>query len=242
MAGQQRRFTPREKSYLSEYSLKLSGPVVNGARFPSEFRMAFAGNKVAIQVETKLQDAKNYGRHEIVVPYMTAIGILEIIRELLNKKLTKISYRVKDFVFFGRDKKSDQPMVKATMTVGRDADGTVYIGMSGKDITPVKFPFALAGHDELVDDQGNQLNPAETSEFAAHVFVGTYYHLLPAVMALHYKEPEKKGGNGGGNSGGNGGYSNNNQGGGYSNGGGNGGGSQRDHAAANASFDNDLPF
>lgn len=238
MAGPgQKKFTPREKSYLSEYSLKMEGPVQNGAQFPSEFRMAFAANKVAIQVETKLRDAANYGRFEIVVPLLSAMGILETIDFMIkNPNTAKRQYRVKDFVWFGKEK-SNEPKVKATLTVGRDNEGCLYIGLSGKDITPIKFIFNLI-HDEITDDQGNVINAAEMAEFAAKVFYQTYSKMLPTIMALHYKEPEPKGGAGGGQ--GNGGQQygggNNNRGGGQQYGGGSA------PQAPSGGFDDDIPF
>lgn len=245
MAGpQQRNFKAREKSYLSEYSMNLQGPVQNGASFPSEFRMAYAANKVAIQVETKNRDNKNNGRFEVVVPYLAAIGITQTIDMLLRDKTrSKLQYKVKDFVYFGKGNKSDSPMVKATLTVGRDNEGCIYIGMSGKDITPIKFIFSLPAHDELCDDQGNRLGDAEHSEFAAKCFVVGYQGLLPVVMGLHYTPPEPKdGGNGNGGGGnnnrGNGGGGNqyNNQ---NNNGGGNGSGSG---SSSGGDFSDDLPF
>jgi hypothetical protein len=225
MAGpQQRNFKAREKSYLSEYSLNIQGPVQNGASFPAEFRMAYAANKVAIQVETKNRDNKNNGRFEVVVPYLGAIGILQTIDRLLqDKSRAKLQYKVKDFVYFGKGNKSDRPMDKAVLTVGRDNEGCIYIGMSGKDITPIKFIFSLPAHDELCDDQGNRLNDAEHSEFAAKCFVVGYQGLLPVVMGLHYTPPEPKdGGNGGGNNNGGGNWN----GGGNNNRGNGGGGKQ----------------
>ncbi len=240
MSNAKRKFTPREKSYLSEFTLGMQGPVQNGAQFPAEFRMAFAANKVAIQVETKNRDAKNFGRFEVVVPYMSAIGILNTIDLLIqDKNRSKAQYRVKDFVFFGPGNKSDAPMLKGTLTVGRDTEGCLYIGLSGKDITPIKFIFSLK-HDELTNDQGEPVNAAEMAEFAAKVFVETYKGLLPVVMALHYKEPEPKnpaGGNGGQQGGGN------SYGGGRGNGGGNNNyGGNRNNAPAPKDFDDDIPF
>jgi hypothetical protein len=244
------QFTPREKSFLNDWNTCMKGPVQNGAQHPSEFRMVMAGNNVAIQVETKLRDAKNYGRFEVKVPYMSAIGVLCAIDLLLkNPSKTKLSYTMKDFIFFGPGKKSDNPMEKGKLTIGRDNEGCVYMGLSGKDITPIKFIFALPMYDELVGEDGSRVNQAEESSFAATVFYQSYIGLLPVVGTMYYKEPEKKEGgngnsgnggggyNGGGNRGGNGGGYNNNgggNGGGY-NGGGNSGGST-------GGFDSDIPF
>ncbi|ANH52020.1 hypothetical protein RAY_240 [Erwinia phage vB_EamM_RAY] len=256
MAGPQRQFKAREKSYLSEYSMNLQGPVQAGAQFPAEFRMAFAANKVAIQVETKNRDNKNNGRFEIVVPYLGAIGVLNTIDKLIQDKArSKLQYKVKDFVYFGKGNKSDSPMIKGTLTVGRDNEGCLYIGMSGKDITPIKFIFALPAHDELCDDSGQRLGDAEHSEFAAKNFVVGYLGLLPVVMGIHYTPPEPKnpdGGNGGGGGQGGGGWGGN---GGGNRGGGNGGGNQYgqggNQGGGNASgsgssgggdFADDLPF
>lgn len=243
----QRQVKARDKTYLSEYTMNLKGPVQSGAQFPSEFRMAFAANKVAIQVETKNRDAKNYGRFEIVVPLMSAMGVLCMIDRLIkDKSATKLAYNVKDFVYFGPGKKSDSPMKKGTLTVGRDQDGVLFMGMSGKDITPIKFVFSLPAYDDLTDDQGNPFNAATQSEFAAVVFYETYKAILPPIMALHYAEPEKKdGGNGGGNGGG--GYGGGNRGGNGGGNGGNGGGGSWGGGGGNsgggdAGFSEDIPF
>lgn len=248
------QFTPREKSFLNDWNTCMKGPVQNGAQHPSEFRMVMAGNNVAIQVETKLRDAKNYGRFEVKVPYMTAIGVLTAIDYLLkNPSKNKVSYTMKDFIFFGPGKKSDNPMEKGKLTVGRDGDGCVYMGLSGKDITPIKFIFALPMYDELTGEDGNRVNAAEESSFAATVFYETYRGLLPVIATMYYKEPEKKdGGNGGNGGGGNYGGGNGGNGGGYGggnrggqgggNGGGYGGGNSNGGGNSGGGFDADIPF
>ena len=239
----QRQIKAREKSYLNEYGMNVKGPVQAGATFPAEFRMAFAANKVAIQVETKNRDAKNYGRFEIVVPLLSAMGVLcTIDRVIKDKSLSKLAYTIKDYVYFGPGKKSDAPMKKGTMTVGRDSDGCMYIGMSGKDITPIKFIFSLPAYDELCDDTGAPHTAQIQSEFAAIVFYETYSKILPTVMVLHYAEPEKKEG-GGGQGGNGGGYSN--QGGGNrgsANGQGGGYGAGSSAGGETGGFDSEIPF
>lgn len=226
--GNKPAFKAREKSILNSYDLNVPGPVQNGSTFPSEFRMAFvpSSSSVAIQVETKVKDAKNYGRYEVVVPYMSAIGILETVKVLINNpEKRKAVYRIKDFVFFGGGK-SDEPKVKATLTVGRDGEGCLYMGLSGKDITPIKFVFALSKHDEICIDE--QETGASTSEFAAKVFVAAYGGLLPVVAAIGYTPPvpkEKPAGNGG-----------------NSYGGGNRGGNSGGGSSGGNSFDQELPF
>lgn len=241
------QFTPREKSFLNDWNTCMKGPVQNGAQHPSEFRMVMAGNNVAIQVETKLRDAKNYGRFEVKVPYMSAIGVLEAINLLLkNPSKNKVSYTMKDFIFFGPGKKSDSPMEKGKLTIGRDGEGCMYMGLSGKDITPIKFIFALSMFDELTGEDGNRANGAEESTFAATVFYSSYIGLLPVIATMYYKEPEPKnpqggnGGNGGGQGGGYNGGGQQNRGG---NGGGyNGGGNSNGAAQASGGFDQDIPF
>lgn len=239
------QFTPREKSYLNDWNMGMKGPVQNGAQHPSEFKMVMAGNNVAIQVETKLRDAKNYGRFEVKVPYMSAIGVLEAINLLLqNPAKTKASYTMKDYIFFGPGKKSDNPMEKGKLTIGRDGDGCLYMGLSGKDITPIKFVFALSMYDELLGEDGSRVSGAEESNFAGKVFYQTYIGLLPVIATMYYKEPEPKnpqGGNGGGQGGNGGGYGggNQNRGG---NGGGYGGGNSNGGGNSGGGFDDSIPF
>lgn len=234
------QFTPREKSFLNDWNSCMKGPVQNGAQHPSEFRMVMAGNNVAIQVESKLRDAKNYGRFEVKTSYMSAVGFLKAIDRLLkDPSKSKLSYSMKDFIFFGPGKKSDAPMEKGKLTIGRDGNGCIYMGLSGKDITPIKFTFALSMFDELLDDQGARVGAAEESEFAAGVFVESYLGLLPVIATMYYKEPEPKnpqGGQGGGNSYGGGGNRGN---GGNNNFGGSAGGST---GGEGGGFDDSIPF
>lgn len=244
------QFTPREKSFLNDWNTCMKGPVQNGAQHPSEFRMVMAGNNVAIQVESKLKDAKNYGRFEVKVPYMSAIGVLTTIDFLLkNPSKNKLSYTMKDFIFFGPGKKSDGPMEKGKLTVGRDGEGNLYMGLSGKDITPIKFTFALPMYDQLLDDNGAPASSADESVLAAMVFVETYRGLLPVIATMYYKEPEPKnpqGGQGNGGGGYNGGGQNRgNGGGGYGNNNGgnnNFGGSAGGSTGGEGGFAEDIPF
>lgn len=243
------QFTPREKSFLNDWNTCMKGPQQNGAQHPSEFRMVMAGNNVAIQIETKLRDAKNYGRFEVKVPYMSAIGVLVTIDRLLrDPSKAKLSYTMKDFIFFGPGKRSDNPMEKGKLTVGRDTDGTIYMGLSGKDITPIKFPFVPAMYDEWVDENGARVDNALQSELAATVFYETYRGMLPVIATMYYKEPEKKEGQGGGqggNGGGNnyGGGNRGGNGGGQSSGGNNGGwGGNSGGGNSGGGFDDSIPF
>ncbi|QXO10235.1 hypothetical protein pEaSNUABM37_00276 [Erwinia phage pEa_SNUABM_37] len=239
------QFTPREKSFLNDWNTCMKGPVQNGAQHPSEFRMVMAGNNVAIQVESKLRDAKNYGRFEVKTSYMSAVGVLMAIDRLLkDPNKSKLSYSMKDFIFFGPGKKSDNPMEKGKITIGRDNEGCVYMGLSGKDITPIKFVFALSMFDELCDDQGNRVGGAEESEFAAAVFVESYRGLLPVIATMYYKEPEKKEGGGQGGNGGNGGggYGGGNNGGNRGGNGGGYGGGNNGGGNSGGGFDSDIPF
>jgi len=241
------QFTPREKSYLNDWNMGLKGPVQNGAQHPSEFKMVMAGNHVAIQVESKLKDAKNYGRFEVKVPLMSAVGFLRAIKTMLdNPSKTKMAYAMKDYIFFGPGKKSDNPMEKGKLTIGRDGDGCLYMGLSGKDITPIKFIFALSMYDELFGEDGQRASQAEESNFAGWVFYDTYMGMLPVIATMYYKEPEPKnpqGGNGGGNNSYGGGQQN--RGGGNSYGGGNNGGNYgggNSGGGSTGGFDSDIPF
>ena len=240
-APQIRSFKPRDKTYLNEWDLCLHGAIQAGAQHPAEFRMAFAQNKIAIQVETKNRDAKNNGRFEIVVPYVSAIGMLVALDELLkDPECKKIQYKIKGHVFFS-GKRSDEPVQKGALTIGRDSENILYMGLSGKDITPIKFTFSVL-FDELVI--GEATSAQKASEFAAKVFYMSYIGLLPVVAGMNYAPPEPKnpqgGGNGGGSSwGSNQGGNNQTSANGRGDQGGQGGGSM---AATTLDFDSDFPL
>lgn len=103
--------------------------------------------------------------------------------------------------------------VIATMTFGRDKENAPYIGVTGPDIPPSKFPLKSG----LKLDAGTSLDPIEVSNIKVKAMVKLLdVDLHQARLATSYKREFN--GKGGGRSGG-GGYNRNNN----NSGGGNGG-------------------
>lgn len=211
--AQQQNFQPRKKTILNDYRMPLpaSASPMEGARNPAQFMWELKNNgKIVFKVNDGVykQGAKNTHK-EVELDYHERGMIFEAIRDAINNKdfvNKQIPIRKKDFVFSnGRSQMSDQPILKATMTIRRDDQGIIHWGYSKGDYkVEVSFrgPFDTAVYYK--DDQGNRREDfGALSRYSAAAYVRFHEPILNRIEEEHWTPPKQKEGSGGGNGGGN---------------------------------------
>lgn len=242
--NQQNKFPPREKFAVEEPKLALtSEPFPDGGK-RGTLKWAFVGQNPRLYVYTNVPNDKNRGTITAELDLPTFYAILEALNTIIGVKEEKsICIQCKNTIW--RDgKPSDKPLLKATVIIGRDANG-IYISVQDYDKSRPKmnFYFSPSYYHDLVSADGKPLPKAFVSEIYAKAYHNMLTQVMGSVFVNHHKfrEPKNtdKGGNGnqgGYNKGGNGGGNNYNKGGNSSSSYGN----QEDFDTDD--FDDDIPF
>lgn len=90
--------------------------------------------------------------------------------------------------------------VDSLLQIAKDADGRLFISVTDKQITPVKFYFEPTNYHNFVYN-GGESTPAEISKFYAKGWIKLIFKLFPMVMESQfepYKKPNQNGNAGGG--------------------------------------------
>lgn len=218
---QQQQFQPRKKTILSDYRMPLPASLVplEGARNPAQFQWELKNNgKIVFKVNDGVykQGAKTTHK-EVEMDYSERGVVFEAIREAVRNKdfvSKQIAVRKRDFVFTGgRSQMSDQPILKATITIRRDDRGVIFWGYSKGDY---KVEVVFSGPNDTVvyykDSEGNRREDhGALSRYYAMAYVRFHEPILNRMEDEHWTPPKPKPdqNNGGGGYNNNGGGNNN---------------------------------
>lgn len=235
---------PRQLTILDDFRMRLVGPVANGGERPSNFSVKVVKNRPVLEVRTNVPNDKNYGRITAdldPISFETFLGWLETIGD--KEPGHKDALKVSDYPFTQQGR-SKELKLQSTVIVGKENDGTVYLGVVSWDSNRpvIKFPVRPSQFHKYVKADGSPWEEAEISQVYARSYARLLRQLVYNVLQATYTPPEPRGGGnqGGGGGGyqqrqggGGGGYQNNNQ------GGGNQGGGGQPAAASNNSWGDD---
>ncbi len=242
---------PRKLTILDDFRMRLVGPVANGGERPATFSVKVIKNRPVLEVKTNVGGDKNFGqiRGEFgdIIEFETFLGWLEMAPTMQPGE--KYSMRILDFPF-QQGGRSKELKLAATVIVGKEQDGTIYLGLvSWEQSRPViKFPVRPSQYHQYLKGNGERFSEAEASVTYAPAYARTLRNLIGPNLTVEYTPPEPRPQNGGGGGGGyggggqgGGGYQqrNNGGGGGYQNGGNQGGGNS---APADDLGTNDWPM
>lgn len=142
-----------QKTVLDDGRYQLTGAVQNGAKFPPAFMFGvkteeykgYTNTFICLKVRTNIEGDKNHGWINADVDVPQGYHILNCLRSM-TRESQKMSWEVRNYVF-GRDKKrSEEPHVVATVTIGVK-DDSIYIAVTdGRDSTRPKIAFRF-GHN-----------------------------------------------------------------------------------------------
>jgi hypothetical protein len=229
MAG---NFTPRKKIALDNPKLKLSA--INSDNKRASLAVGFVSNNPRLVVYTNVvADAteRNKGGQILAsldsVSFEVFLGMIE--QAIRMKEAWSDCFETKNYIF-PKGQRSERPITQATVYVGRDEDGEIWVSVCSfdKERPRIKFPFGPASDNKgesfftYKHKDGSTFTKGEVSALYARAWVSLIRNLVAHLHITEYKEPEPRDGNGGGRGGYGGGNGGGNRGG-YNNGGGNSG-------------------
>lgn len=208
----------RTKNALHENKLRLVGDILKGARRPATWQLMMFGNQLRVSCYTNLENDKNNGRMEAKMDTITAFAFMEQVEMILNDPTPNKLFTECKTVVNGDWK---NPVLEATLSVGRGEDKVVYVGIISADESRPRLQFRLRPTDfhALLGANRQPLPEQLVSEIYGRAYLRLMRALCPSVLDTHFTESERtqkpggfqKGGQGGGGfqkkpwSGGNGG-------------------------------------
>jgi hypothetical protein len=218
---------PRKLTILDDFRMRLVGPVASGGERPATFSIKVIKNRPVLEVKTNVAGDKQFGqiRGEFgdIIEFETFLGWLET--AVTAEPGWKQSMRFLDYPF-QQGGRSKELKLSVTAIVGKEQDGTVYIGVVSWDQSRpvIKFPVRPSQYHQYIKGNGERFSEAEASITYAPAYARLLRNLVPLALVAEYTPPEPRpqqggggygGGNGGGGygggGGGNGGYQNQNQ-------------------------------
>lgn len=253
MSDNTSRFPQRKKNFLDDRRLALSAPTPGAKGKFANLNWGYFGNLARLTVWTndpEDQNGRDGGKIGVTMPTQIFMNLLELLKMAIDVPTgteKKWYLECKEYQWFG-GKKSEQPEVIATIWVGKNADGEVWISVvSPKRERPrIQFKFGNTFYNHLYHGDGTPFSNAEASVLAAKGYIAMLTEAVPDLGVDTYEEPKKRedaGGQRGGQQGGGNRSWNNNS------GGGSGGGrdySRDDSSSSKAEvsddMDADIPF
>jgi hypothetical protein len=244
----------RDKNVLDDPRLTLSAPTPGVDKAWAKMNWGFFGNNGHLVVWTndpEDQTEKNAnGKIGVKIPaqdYEKFLSLIDLAIDLPPGE--KNGMDVIDYSYYGRER-SEKPEVQATIWVGKNKEGEVWLSLISKDNSrpKIQFKFGKTMYHAFKHGDGQPFSDAETSVLAARAHLRTIRRALDHLFPTTYVHKEKNAdGNKGGNRGGGGGGSYNRGGGGGGNnrsGGGYGDrrGGNSEPTFADESGDGDIPF
>jgi len=241
MAG---NFAPRKKNALDNPKLKLSANNIDNKK--ATLAVGFVSNNPRLVVYTNVvADATERNKGGQILASLDSVafeGFLSLIEKAIHtKEAWADCFETRNYIF-PKGQRSEKPVTQATVYVGREEDGEIWVSVCSfdKERPRIKFPFGPATDNKgeaffsYKHKDGTPYSKGELSALYAKSWVALIRQLVAQIHVTEYKEPEPRdpnGGNRGGYGGGNGGNRS---------GGGNGGGYNGGGAPASNSFDNDA--
>lgn len=225
---------PIKKNALSEWKLRVEGPFLEGAKFPSALGLSVIQNQPRLEVFTNIQNAPNKGIIRGAMSTPDFYLFLDLVRQSIDAE-PGTQFRMPNRK--GHPKRMEHV---STSVVGKDKNGMVYITVTAEGQQKVKFTMGPSVHHAgLTDQNGDDIDPALVSRSFARGWVEMASKLVANVLDTHYTEPQPRNGGGGGGNRGYGGGGNGGGGGNRSYGGQGGGGAPQ--GGGDGGFD-DFPM
>lgn len=158
---------------MSEWRMRLIGAPIDGAPKPPTFGITVTGKGyVNLTVYTNLPKPNSDKYPDKITPKFSfdlAFVLAQLIRAAVaSKGGFRRTLRNTDFIYFGKDKKSEKPMHVCDVAVVKDAgDHDVYLEIKSYKRPDIRFPFRPMEYHEFVDEQRANFNIEETARVYA---------------------------------------------------------------------------
>lgn len=237
---------PKDITANSNIRLSAPCPSARGKWSKLNFSQWMGNPRLEVMTEDPNDQNNNRGRITAPMDIITFTAVVNKIRELCDSP-----QEIKWVFEFAKPQRNNgqgpsEPMKVASVIVGRNAEGVVFIcvkddAISGRPVIP--FPFALTNrYTKLRKANGEELSKSELSVIAARAWCDAAIRIVTQLCVDRYEHPQPPQGgwgNRGGGGGGGGGWNNRGGNGGGNGGGNSGGGSSGGDAAG---FSEDIPY
>lgn len=179
---------------------------VNGAQKRPSFRMKVLGNVPRFIVKTNVPDDKNHGKIEFNTDIETFAAITTLLADLGEGKLEgSYSFEYNDHIFTN-GQRSDKPVTKATIRLGKDAEsGRIYIAVLGYQRPMIRFFFGPSDRHALKNGDNSDTDQSFISKTYARACAAWWSNITYGLLNQHFDENARnvakapaQGGQGGG--------------------------------------------
>lgn len=219
----------RKQIPLDDQRMKLYGAIVQGASKRPVLTFGyvtrkFVANMASITVKTQVPNDANNGNIKAEIPMALMYSIRETINDMLA--LPGAQERIRGlYTDFLAGKKMDQPVKYASLIIGKEDDGRIYLALVARNRPSIKFHIAPDDFFREITKDGQEMNTTEYYAQYARGYMNMVFGVYDNLTQSEFIGWSPDNANGNNQNGGNGnnqysGGGNNSQ----NNGGGNGGG------------------
>lgn len=155
----------RKQIPLDDQRMKLYGAIVQGATKRPTLTFGyvtrkFVANMASITVKTQVPNDANNGNIKAEIPMALMYSIRETINDMLA--LPGAQERIRGlYTDFLAGKKMDQPVKYASLIIGKEDDGRIYLALVARNRPSIKFHIAPDDFFREVTKDGAEMNTTE---------------------------------------------------------------------------------
>lgn len=185
------------KTAFDDAKMRLSAPPPKGATRPASLAISFSQNSPCFILRTNVDADEKNGFARAGMDPFAFVAVLNAIDDVINKKFD--AWSIECDTGSPQERRLDaKVVVKRETDVGTGKDGSVFIGVIKKGVTPVKFYFEPSAWHRFIGADGKEVDNATRSEFAGRAFTCHVRAVLAVVQASNFIERVYTPPNGGG--------------------------------------------
>ena len=170
-----------KKTAFDVSKLSLSAKPVNGSSRPPTLSWDFYQNNFAIKVFSNIESEPSRGFLRAGLGTIELEVWLLLLEDVINSK-EPTRHEMENY------NKENQVISKCIL--GKDKDGTIFIGLKAKGHTPIKFTFGYNRFHKLITADGSEATAAFASEIYAKAYLRSIRGLKPVVATVNYVHPD----------------------------------------------------
>lgn len=189
MAEQQPQRKPIPLNVLDVMSNWLYAEPVAGATKRPHLRVRVIGNVPRFTVKTNVPDDKDYGRIDFHCDLPTFTVIMTKLKDIAEGRDDQsYTWTYEDHIFIN-GQRSDKPLVKSSVRVGKDRDtGQIYFAVLGHNRPKIQFFFGPSRFHVMKKGDGSELTQEEISKAYATGFTNGYAELVYNLLCSEFDE------------------------------------------------------
>lgn len=184
---------PIKLTPLDVFSNWLYAEPVAGATKRANFRLKVLGNVPRFIVKTNVPDDKNNGRIEFNTDIATFAVVVDFINDLAEgKEEGSYTLEYNDHVFSSGGQRSEKPVTKATIKIGKEKDtGRIFIAVLGYNRPKIQFFFGPSNFHALKSGDGSELDAGFVSQRYAKACAKSWSEQVINLINANFDEDAK---------------------------------------------------